>query len=105
MGRTDDFMVVGPIHPLILTAAVLGFRSEVSASHHAADSGVCLAVVKALASLDPVRGLAALTTTSVECRYGSYVMAGFAPVRQQECSMPLSGHPKAAINRHLKTGN
>ena len=44
--------------------------------HHVVDSGARLAVVKALAPLDPLRGLPALTTTSVERTDGSYVMAG-----------------------------
>jgi hypothetical protein len=54
-----------------------------AAGHHVADCGARLAVVKALAPLDPLRGLAALTTTSVERTDGSYVMAGVNSVSVQ----------------------
>jgi hypothetical protein len=51
------------------------FTAKYVGRHHVVDSGARLAVVKALAPLDPLRGLPALTTTSAERTDGSYVMA------------------------------
>ena len=56
------------------------FTAKNVGRHHVADSGARLAVVKALVTLDPLRGLSALTTTSVERTDGSYVMAGVSSV-------------------------
>ena len=57
------------------------FTAKYVGGHHVADSGARLAVVKALAPLDPLRGLPALTTTSVERTDGFYVMAGVNSVQ------------------------
>jgi hypothetical protein len=64
------------------------FTAKYVGRHHVVDSGARLAVVKALAPLDPLRGLPALTTTSVERTDGSYVMAGVnsVPVRTSACA-------------------
>jgi hypothetical protein len=47
-----------------------------AAGHHEIDYAARLGSVKALASLDPRRGLAALTEPSVSPALGNYVMAG-----------------------------
>lgn len=44
------------------------FTAKNVGRHHVADSGARLAVVKALAALDPLSGLAALTTTRSRAR-------------------------------------
>ena len=59
------------------------FAAKYVGRHHVVDSGARLAVVKALAPLDPLRGLPALTTTSVERTDGCYVMADVNSVTVQ----------------------
>ena len=57
------------------------FTAKYVGRHHVVDSGARLAVAKALAPLDPLRGLPALTTTSVERPDGFCVMAGVNSVQ------------------------
>ena len=66
---TRDVRFVARIHPLNLASAVLGFTSPAFGriGRHVADSRARLFVVKALASLDPLRA-AALTTTRSSAR-------------------------------------
>ena len=56
-----------------------------SDGHHAVDSGARLALVKALASLDPLVRALALTNRSIERADCFYVMADDHSVQQQRC--------------------